>query len=253
MSLFVKNNMRYLVLIFYLLLSSAYGNNEYDYKYDYMTGDLCEEAYDPYEKLNRKIFIFNITLDRLLLRPLALGYSKVTNSYIQARVASFLENLTVPFTGVNYAIQTNFAETMRSVWRFIINSTLGLGGIFDIAGKIGLAQSPQSFGNSLAYYGASPGAYLVIPFMGSAMGRDAFDLSLINNAFSLITKIPKDLNLSLMTIKVLHDRSNLLAFTDFLEKNSTDYYIAVRTAIYQKRESAVKYPKNFKCPKHINR
>ena len=218
-----------------------------EYQYSYGIDNRCNEVYDPYEKLNRKIFIFNLTLDRLLLKPLALGYNAVTNNYIKARVGSVFENISTPLTTVNYALQMRFNDGMRSFWRFLINTTFGVGGLFDVASKIDLTPLPQTFSDTLAHAGAGPGPYLMLPFFGSAMGRDIFDTLLLNNGFNLMVGMPENLNYSLTGIKIVHDRAMLLSFSDFLEQNSIDYYTAVRTAIFQNRESKKQYPKWFKC------
>ncbi|WP_024547220.1 MlaA family lipoprotein, partial [Rickettsia gravesii] len=88
----------------------------------------CLEVYDPYEKFNRKVFVFNSVLDYIILRPLAIGYKNITNDYIKARVNSFVSNVDTPLTAVNYGLQLNYDKTMKSVWRFLINTTFGIGG-----------------------------------------------------------------------------------------------------------------------------
>lgn len=243
----------FVVILFCLTIYNAKANNndsDYEYKYNYGLDKVCSEVYDPYKQFNKKMFIFNLTLDRLLLKPLALGYNAVTNDYIKSRVGSFFENISMPLTTVNYALQMNFNEGMKSFWRLLINTTLGIGGLFDVASKMNLAPDPQTFSNTLAHYGATPGPYLVLPFFGGSMGRDIFDTLLLNNGVTWVIKIPKNFNLSLIGIKIIHDRSMLLTFSDLLEQNSTDYYIATRTAIFQNHESKMKYPIWFKCPPH---
>lgn len=111
----------------------------------------CIEVYDPYEKFNRKVFVFNSVLDYIILRPLAIGYKNITNDYVKARVNSFVNNVDTPLTAVNYGLQLNYDKTMKSVWRFLINTTLGIGGLFDVAGKVGLPSDRQTFGSTLAH------------------------------------------------------------------------------------------------------
>lgn len=225
-----------------------------NYSYNYYTmNDECNEVYDPYEKLNRKIFAFNAVLDHFLLKPIAYGYKKITNDYTKARVGSFIENISVPLTTVNYGLQLNFDDSVRSMWRFLINSTFGIVGIFDVASKIGLKSKQQTFGSTLAHYGVAPGPYLIIPFFGPTNARDAGDGLFTNTALNpLKYKLHQDFKLSLTGTKLVHDRTMILPFTDYIEKNSTDSYVSVRSSIHQNRESSVQYPDDFECPKIPN-
>ena len=244
-------------IIFPLVLIPAFvatGDDDDNYNYNYSDDDAatgtCTEVYDPYEKLNRKLFVFNSILDYFLLRPVAIGYRDLTNDYTKARVGSFLENISVPLTTVNYGLQKNADNTLKSFWRFLINTTFGVGGLFDVAGKAGLTVTPQTFGSTLAHYGVGPGPYLVIPFFGGTNGRDFTD-SLVTNTVLNPIKYPmhRDLKWTITGIKLVHDRMVLLPFTDYVTKNSTDPYVAIRSSIHQNRESVVHYPEGFKCPK----
>ncbi len=245
-----------IISIAFNVVTYAEENINYNYQYTYRiddNGSTCNDVYDPYEKLNRKIFAFNSALDHVILRPIAVSYQKITNDYIKARVGSFIENVNVPLTMVNYGLQANMDKGMRSFWRFIINTTFGIGGLFDIASKVGLNPPSQTFGNSLAHFGVAPGPYVVVPFFGGSNFRDVTDSLFTNNALNPI-KYPmhKDFLLILAGTKIVHERYMLLPFTDYVTKNSTDPYIAVRSAIHQNRESKVEYPKSFICPQINN-
>ncbi len=213
----------------------------------------CREIYDPYEKFNRKIFAFNSVLDCIILRPLAVGYKNLTNDYVKARVNSFVGNIDMPLTAVNYGFQLNYDKTMRSVWRFIINTTLGIGGLFDVAGKVGLPSDRQTFGNTLAHYGVGPGPYLVLPFIGITNARDMTDQIFTNYAFNpLMYYTHRDFELSVLAVSKINDRYHVLPLSDCVMKNSTDPYITFRSVLHQAREASIKYPENFKCPKPKN-
>ena len=221
--------------------------------YDYNGGSKnngCREVYDPYEKFNRKIFAFNSVLDYIFLRPLAIGYKNLTNDYMKARVNSFVSNIDTPLTAVNYGLQLNYDKTMRSVWRFIINTTLGIGGLFDVAGKVGLPSDRQTFGSTLAHYGVAPGPYVVLPFIGSTNARDMTDSVITNYAFNpLMYYTHRDFEIGLFATNKINDKYNVLSFSDYVMKNSLDPYVAIRSALHQAREGSVQYPENFKCPK----
>jgi phospholipid-binding lipoprotein MlaA len=251
--------MKLIKFFFFLIIITIFNlgiqaeeNSEGTYQYTYRiddNGSTCSDVYDPYEKLNRRIFAFNSVLDHFILRPIAVGYQKVTNDYVKARVGSFIDNINVPLTTVNYGLQANFDKGIKSLWRFIINTTFGLGGLFDIASKVDLNPPPQTFGNTLAHFGVGPGPYLVVPFFGGTNTRNVTDSLFSNNALNPI-KYPmhKDFLLVLAGTKIVHERTMLLPFTDYVAKNSTDPYIAIRSAIHQNRESKVNYPKGFICP-----
>ncbi|WP_341790108.1 VacJ family lipoprotein [Rickettsia endosymbiont of Polydrusus tereticollis] len=221
-----------------------------DDKYNYNTTDIgCSRVYDPYEKLNRKIFAFNSVLDYLILRPLAVGYKKATNNYTKTRVNSFINNIDTPLTAVNYGLQLNYDKTVKSAWRFIINTTLGIGGLFDVASKVGLPSERQTFGNTLAHYGVGPGPYLVLPIIGSTNARDMTDSIFTNYALNPMTYYThNDFDLTTLAISKINDRYIALPFSDYIMNNSTDPYIAIRSALHQAREASIQYPANFKCP-----
>lgn len=242
-----------LLLIFMISMVSYYAYAEDDYEYKYNFGGACNEIYDPYENWNRKVFIFNTAFDKLLLQPLAIGYNKVTNNYTKARIDNFYNNITLPLTIVNYAAQMKFNKVIESFWQFLINTTIGIGGMFDVASKFGLSIKSQTIASTLAYYGASPGPYLVIPFFGGITGRGAFDTLLINNGLNFIVTIPQNTNLFIIAVDAISQRATILAFSSVLEARSTDYYIAYRNAIIQNNEASVVYPANFKCPSHTSK
>ena len=250
------NLKKYLSLLILLPLLNNSISSSYASAYNYDDDDSdnnnssCTEAYDPYEKINRKIFVFNSVLDYFLLRPVAIVYRNVTNDYIKARVGNFTENIGVPLTTVNYALQKNPNDTLKSFWRFMVNTTLGIGGLFDVASKIGLEITPQTLGSTFAHYGVGPGPYLVVPFFGGTNGRDLTD-SLFTSTYLNPLKhfLHSDFKLGLTGVKLVHDRMVLLPFTDYVTKNSVDAYVSIRSSIHQNRESVVQYPENFKCPK----
>jgi len=148
-------------------------DSEYKYNYNQFNGK-CS-VYDPYEKLNRKIFAFNSVVDTFLLRPVAKIYGRFTNDYTKNRVGSFVDNISEPLSTVNYTLQGNPEGILKSFWRFAINSTFGIAGMFDIASKFGLKPPQQTLGSTLAYYGTGPGPYIVLPFYGGINARDVSD------------------------------------------------------------------------------
>ncbi|WP_341747293.1 VacJ family lipoprotein [Candidatus Tisiphia endosymbiont of Dascillus cervinus] len=232
------------------IASTQNTQDDEDFRYVYNEGKGCAQVYDPYEKLNRKFFAFNSVLDYLFLHPISIGYKRISNNYTRVRVNSFLDNISMPLTVVNYGLQMNYDQTMKSLWRFLINATFGIGGLFDVADKIGLRVTKQTLGSTFAHYGVGPGPYLVIPFFGSTNARDSTDAIFTNSYLNpIMYPVHRDFEIIVSSVQVIHTRLGLLPFTDYIGCSSTDPYIAVRSAMHQNRESVIVYPNQFKCPK----
>ena len=132
-----------------------------------------EKTNDPWENINRGTHSFNLTFDKYLLSPLAKGYRYIIPEEIRLGIRNFLSNLKEPWTSINSALQGNISNTGNSVARFIINSTIGIIGFFDIATEIGFEKQKEDFGQTLAVHGLDTGPYLVLPFLGPSTVRDA--------------------------------------------------------------------------------
>ncbi len=208
----------------------------------------CSDIDDPFEKLNRKIFIFNSVLDHFLLRPVAKGYRNMFSEGTRDRVGDVLVNLQVPVTAINNTLQMEGHKTLLSVWQFVINSTLGVAGIEDVAKKQGLHVQPQTLGSTLASYGVGPGPYVVLPFYGSSNSRDMFDTTIANSSMNPLNyKFSRNLRRSVTISRLVHERSEVLPFTDHISETSPDPYVAIRSALHQNRESKVNYPSHYRC------
>ena len=128
---------------------------------------------DPYENFNRKMFAFNEFADRVAIRPVAVGYRKVTNDTSRRMISNFFANIESPITIANDILQANPKEALRATGRLVINSTVGLLGFFDPASEMHITASETDFGVTLAKWGVPEGPYLVLPLLGSSSGRDA--------------------------------------------------------------------------------
>ncbi len=129
---------------------------------------------DPYEDFNRQMFAFNEGLDKAVIEPVAYGYRAVTNEPIREGVGNFTGNLNEPLTAVNHVLQGKLPDAGATVGRFLINSTLGIVGIFDPASAMGIERTKEDFGQTLGAWGVESGPYLVLPFVGPSNPRDAF-------------------------------------------------------------------------------
>jgi phospholipid-binding lipoprotein MlaA len=131
---------------------------------------------DPYEEFNRQMFAFNDGLDRAVIEPVAHGYRAITNEPVREGVSNFTSNLSEPVTLVNHVLQGQMADAGATLGRFLVNTTLGIGGIFDPAAAMGIYRTKEDFGQTLGKWGVEPGPYLVLPVIGSSSGRDVFGM-----------------------------------------------------------------------------
>ncbi|MDG1436341.1 MAG: VacJ family lipoprotein [Rickettsiaceae bacterium] len=223
--------------------------SEEDYNYNYAAINNRCAVYDPYETLNRKVFMFNSVLDTVFLRPVTKWYDKATNDYAKGRVGNFVDNISEPLSTINYTLQGKSEGAFKSFWRFTINSTFGVLGLFDVASKIGLTAEPQTLGNTMGHYGVGSGPYIVLPIYGGMGARDVMDPLMMSSVMNPAKHfLHKDFKLVLTGTKTIHSRNQIMPFTDHVTKNSLDPYIAVRDAIINERESKMIYPEDFKCP-----
>lgn len=129
---------------------------------------------DPYEEFNRQMFAFNEGVDKAVVEPLAHGYRAITNEPIREGVGNFADNLNEPLTFVNHVLQGQIPDAGATLGRFVINTTVGIGGVFDPASSMGMQRTKEDFGQTLGKWGVQPGPYLVLPFIGPSNPRDAF-------------------------------------------------------------------------------
>lgn len=132
-------------------------------------------TYDPFERLNRFDYRFNARFDEAIFLPVVTGYRRIP-APLRTGVHNFFSNLSEVGSTVNYALQWRLRLGVRSVGRFVVNTTLGIGGLFDVASKLKLTNPPTGFGTTLAKWGMNPGAYLVIPLLGPSSFREGAGL-----------------------------------------------------------------------------
>lgn len=131
---------------------------------------------DPWEGFNRKMYAFNSAMDKAVIRPVAVGYRKVTNPPVRRAISDFFSNIRLPVTIGNDLLQARPKEALQNTGRFLVNLTVGLGGFLDPASKLGLPQQETDFGITLARWGVPDGPYMVLPFVGPTTVRDVWRL-----------------------------------------------------------------------------
>ena len=215
----------------------------------YETGAV-EEIYDPLEKYNRKIFVFNDAFDRYFLEHAARLYRNKVPKKIRSSTHNFLTNLYLPVSVVNSLAQGKVENGLASFSSFLINTTLGIGGLFDVAGNKGVRYNYEDFGQTLGSYGSGSGAYLMIPFFGPSSTRDLSGLA-VDNAFNPIglnilevgnkeKLLPTEYLLTITAASGIDLREGLLDTVDDLRSDSFDFYATIRSAYLQKRIAEIK-------------
>lgn len=134
------------------------------------------DIYDPWEGMNRNIYIFNAELDRYVLLPVVNVYKGYVPFFVRQGVHNFFSNLTSINHTINSALQLNGEQTVNNGLRFISNTTIGIGGIFDIATQMGFPEIKEDFGQTLGYWGVGDGPYIVLPLFGPSNLRDTTGL-----------------------------------------------------------------------------
>jgi len=203
------------------------------------------EIDDSLEPLNRVIFEFNDIIDGLFLEPMAKIYKGVFPDFIRQRVTYFLQNLRSPVDLGNNILQGNMDEAGHTVGRFIMNTTLGVAGLFEVAEEYGLPYERKDFGQTLGLWGVGEGFYLVLPLLGPSNARDVIgrggDWSMQPlNWWAYYTEGNDVYPIVATGLDGLEARTeNLEVITD-LRQNSLDYYAAVRSWYTERRRALIR-------------
>jgi phospholipid-binding lipoprotein MlaA len=193
---------------------------------------------DPWERFNRTSFAINDALDRATLKPAAKAYKKVTPKIVRTGISNFISNLDTISTVINDVLQGKMRQAGQDSARFLMNTTLGLGGLFDPASAAGLERNDEDFGQTLGKWGVKSGPYLMLPLLGPSTVRDT--LGRIPDQFTHPVNYLEDdsTRFLIRAVDVLDLRAGLLDLDAQLEK-SYDRYAFVRTAWLQRREYMV--------------
>jgi phospholipid-binding lipoprotein MlaA len=208
------------------------------------------EPWDPIETPNRFIFSLNQAIDVMLLRPLAVTYRDWVPPGGQRGVRNVLDNLGEPVTAINEVFQGDPGRAIATLARFVINSTIGIVGIFDVASAFGIPKTKEGAANTVGMYaGVQPengGFYLVLPIIGPSNARDAAGL-MMDYAVDPFRILTYSLDVDFLyfdgpryALTALDTRSRTLYALDDLEKNSVDYYAALRSAYTQQRADVIR-------------
>jgi phospholipid-binding lipoprotein MlaA len=194
---------------------------------------------DPFEPMNRSIASFNDTLDDNVVKPVAVGYRDYTPQFFQTGVGNFFRNISDMFSTVNNGLQFKGRETAESLMRVVVNSTLGIYGLFDVATPIGLERHPEDFGQTLGYWGVPDGPYLVLPILGPSTLRDTSVLP-VEFAVDPVSNYPDTtVRHTAVATRIVDKRASLLQTTDLLSGAAIDKYSFSRDSYLQYRRNQV--------------
>ena len=191
-------------------------------------------AYDPWERYNRGVHRFNNAVDRGVARPLATAYTNVVPQFARTGVSNFFSNLRSPLTMVNQLLQGHADDAWDTLGRFLMNSTFGIGGLFDPASKAMVPKRSEDFGQTLGAWGWRQSRYVELPFFGPRTVRDVFGLA-GDIPLSPIRKIEMDkVRIGLQGLQLVDMRAQLMA-VDGLRDSAVDEYALTRDAWLQRR------------------
>ena len=194
------------------------------------------QDYDPWMRLNHHFFSVNDYFDQLLVRPIALTYTNVTPRFFQVGVGNVFDNLQDVNVAINDFLQFKIEDGLSDSGRIIVNSTIGIGGILDVATSMGLYRNEEDFGQTLGVWGFDAGPYLFLPVFGASNLRDSVGM-IVDALFNPIRYVEDiESRYALYLADELDFRSSLLAYDELI---IGDRYLFVREAYIQNREYVV--------------
>lgn len=196
------------------------------------------ETPDPWEGFNRKVYAFNDFLDRWLVKPVAKTYKKIVPIPVRRSIGNAFNNIETPATAINQFLQGKPRDGFSDSGRFLVNTTVGIAGFFDVASRMGLPKHQEDFGQTFGRWGASSGNHVMLPFSGSSTVRDTFAMVLdtIINPLRFIS--PVEVQYGTYALYFTDIRVDLLA-AESLMNDSGDAYLFQRDAFLQRREFLV--------------
>ncbi|MGR9012071.1 MAG: MlaA family lipoprotein [Gammaproteobacteria bacterium] len=198
------------------------------------TGDVEHQTVasktDPYESFNRKMFGFNDSVDNYVAEPISNAYKWITPQFMQTGVFNFFNNLKNVNVVINDVLQAKFAQSAEDTGRFAINSTVGLGGLFDVAKHVGLEQNEEDFDQTLAVWGVPQGSYLVLPILGPSTAR-----GIPGSIFDTAANPASYIGMPVQLLSLLNARASAEGALKFIDEAALDPYVFTRESFLQWR------------------
>ncbi len=217
----------------FLLLSGCASNDVADQAVSDENTEIkvSQPEIDPYEHFNRKVYVFNNKLDKYVAKPISDAYLWVTPQFVQTGIANFFNNLNDISVVLNDTLQGKLDQGAEDTGRFLLNSTVGLLGIFDVAKEVGLEKHNEDFAQTLAVWGVPQGPYLVLPVLGPATSRGVPG-AVVDTASNPVSYVGFPVQL----LSMLNSRANAEGSLKFIDEAALDPYVFTREAFLQHRK-----------------
>jgi len=198
-----------------------------------------DDPRDPFERYNRFMYNINDTVDNALIKPLATGYKAVLPTPVNRGITNVFNNLVDLTSVLNNILQFKFDQAVSGLGRVLVNSTVGVLGVADVASKYDLPRYREDFGQTLGYWGIGSGPYIVLPLLGASDARDAFGLVVDWYVDPIRQVDPERTRWGITGLRGIDKRSDLLAASKIMEEAALDKYEFHRDAYLQKRQNDV--------------
>ncbi|KAF3983553.1 MAG: VacJ family lipoprotein [Methylococcales symbiont of Hymedesmia sp. n. MRB-2018] len=219
-----------LLIIVSLLLSGCAGNKAIDG--DPSSVELSES--DPYERMNRKIFQFNASVDEYIAHPISEAYLYITPQFVQTGIANFFNNLKDINVVINDVLQGKLQQGAEDSGRFLLNTTAGFAGLIDVASEVGLERHEEDFAQTLAVWGTPKGPYLVLPILGPSTSR-----GIPGGIFDTAANPATYIGIPIQLVQMLNARANAGGALKFIDEAALDSYVFTRESFLQHRKYLV--------------
>lgn len=194
---------------------------------------------DPFESVNRAVFRFNDSIDRVVLKKVAKVYKEEAPVGIQIGVGNFFGNLADVGTAANNVLQGKMADGLSDMMRVLVNSTFGLYGVLDIGSEAGLTKHREDFGQTLGVWGVQSGPYVMLPFLGPSTARDTISLPVDSLSDPWPYTTPAAWRNDGLVVRLVDKRAGLLDGAKLVEDAALDRYEFIRDAYLQRRRSLI--------------
>ncbi|WP_230404640.1 MULTISPECIES: VacJ family lipoprotein [Undibacterium] len=194
---------------------------------------------DPLEGFNRSMFSFNESVDASVIKPVAQAYQTVTPNIVKTAVGNFFSNAGDVWTAVNNVLQGNFADGANDFMRFAINTTVGIGGLIDVATAGGMPKHQADFGQTLGVWGVPAGPYVVLPILGPSTLRDTVATPIDFKGDLLYSRGSVAFRNTTSVLRIVDKRAAALDAVNLIEEAALDKYVFIRGAYLQRRESQI--------------
>ena len=221
-----------LFILLTLLLSGCANNKAIEVDAESAGVEVTEV--DPYEGFNRNMFVFNDTLDTYVADPISDAYAWITPQFVQIGVSNFFSNLNGINVFLNDFMQGKGAQGVEDTGRFLVNSTFGLLGLFDVATELGLEKHEEDFAQTLAVWGVPQGPYLVLPLLGPSTTR-----GIPGGVFDAATNPATYVGAPIQLLQILNARANADTEINFVKEAALDPYVFTRESFLQYRNNLI--------------